>query len=65
MDGIAYPLEVHLVHLLRGDSDPLNNPLGAAVIGVFFKSAKKAPKTFIQGAFANFLADIPNKGDSV
>merc|ERR1711910_300109 len=37
VDGKKYPLELHVVHVKVGASDPLNTPRGLSVTGFFFE----------------------------
>jgi len=37
LQGESFPIELHIVHVKKGEADPLNTPRGLAVTGFFFQ----------------------------
>ncbi|CAM1324142.1 CA4 (predicted) [Pycnogonum litorale] len=46
INGLHYPLEMHMVHVNHRSSDPFADGDGLAVLGVFFKLSRKDNKAF-------------------
>jgi len=51
VEGLSYPLEMHMVHQQRGNPDPFHTPGGLVVLGVMFKvgAANTAIQPIIDG----------------
>lgn len=69
MGGLHYPVELHLVHMKEGVSDPLNQPDGLAVVGVFinvgldgtaFSNLDTAIRQVQAGGFTNVFDYSPS-----